>query len=139
MGNKLLIIALSALFAWSNSQYPEIDKLIEKVKVKREGLKSEEIKKLKNPFVSEKKLIKIIKKTEIAKKTAKKRVYYKLYSIFNDKAKINGRWYKIGSKVGSYRLVSINSNSVLLRKRNRQLRLYLSKRKRKLIHTINWR
>ena len=139
MGNKLLIAALAAALAWGNSHYPEIDQLIEKVKVKRVGLSSEEIKKLKNPFISEKKLKKIIKKAKTPKKTAKKRVYYKLYSIFNNRAKINGRWYRLGSKVGSYRLVSIGSDSVLLRNKYRQLRLFLSKRKRKLIQIENWR
>ena len=133
MGNKTLTILLFAsVVALAESKYPQIDQLIEKVKTKRVGLKPEEIKKLKNPFINEKKLVKLEHKI-IHKKLSKRRVVFHLSSIFGDRARINGRWYKIGSKVGAYRLRNIGTNYVVLARGKKVLRLYMHQRKRKLI------
>lgn len=136
MGHKILIFFIGAFtLLFAQSRYPEIDSLIEKVKTKRVGLDKETIVKLKNPFVSEKKLSKIEHKKLAKRSPYRKRWFFKLSSIFDKRARINGRWYKIGSKIGTYRLVHIGDNYVVLATRKKELRLYLNKKKRKIIKT----
>ena len=134
MGNKFITLALSAAFAVAaaqqpTSKYPDIDRLIEKVKEPRPGLPKEVIKKLKNPFVSEKKIEKIVK--TVKKKPKPKSIKLRLTSIFGKKARINGRWYKVGDMVAGYRLVHIGSNYVVLKKGQKTLRLFLGKKRSK--------
>ncbi|SMC09633.1 hypothetical protein [Nitratiruptor tergarcus] len=139
MGYKLLIfVTFFSSFILANTQYPDIDRLIEQVKTKRVGLSKKEIEKLQNPFINEKKLQKIIKKQKVAKKKPKRRIHLKLYSIFNNRAKINGKWYTIGNTIYGYRLVKIDKGKkrVILFKKKRMLVLYLNnvnKRKFKLL------
>ncbi len=132
MGYKLLIGALLAttLFA---SRYPDIDRLIEQVKVQREGLSKKEIAKLKNPFIDEEKLQKVIIKQKIIKKRKQRRVVYRLQSIFDRRVKINGRWYTLGSKVGKYHIFSINADKgyVVLKSKKETLRLFLSRKSKR--------
>ncbi|WP_281950834.1 hypothetical protein [Nitrosophilus kaiyonis] len=132
MGNKLLISILIIFFGFSslyaNEELKKIDSLIAKIKVKRVGIDSKNIKKLKDPFYYEKKY-----KVERIKKLKRKyKHYYRLYAILNDKAKINRRWYKIGSKVGIYRLYKICDNCVKLRKGNKVLTLFIPRKSRKI-------
>ncbi len=137
MGHKLLIPLAFVTFAFAAGpvHYPDIDKLIEQVKYKRIGLSKSEIAKLKDPFIDEKKLQKIIVKQKIIKHRKKVRVTYRLSSIMNDRAKINGRWYHVGQKVGSYRLAYVDpfKGFAVLKRGKRTLRLYLHRRKLRLI------
>ena len=130
MGNKTLAILLAiSTFALSESKYPQIDQLIEKVKTKRVGLSQEEIKKLKNPFINKQNLTKLKEKVTLQDYNIKKRkVYYRLSSIFGNRARINGKWYKIGSKIGLYHLSYIGDNYVILSKKKKKLTLYLHKK-----------
>lgn len=136
MGNKLLI-ALLPLMLIASQKYPEIDKLIEKVKVRREGLAPSVIEKLKDPFIDEVKLKKIVIKQKILKKLKKRKLHLRLESIFNNRVKINTKWYKVGSKVAGYRIVKIdyNKKSVLLKSGKKLLKLYLIKRKKRFKFT----
>ena len=137
MGNKILIILYIPLLLIASTSYPDIDRLIEKVKVRREGLSQEEIKQLKDPFIDEQKLKKIVIKHKI-KKIKKKKIYLHLQSIFNNKVKINTKWYKLGAKIGNYRIIRIDykHQSVLLRSNKKLLRLFLAKRKKKRFKLI---
>ncbi len=130
MGHKLLIIILLGGTILAKSPYPDIDQLIEKVKQKRVGLDPQKIKKLKNPFVNEKKLIKIIKKKIEKEIKKKKRKIFRLQAIFNDRAKINGRWYKLGSKIEGFKIVAIRENYVILQRGNKTLKLFLHKKRK---------
>jgi len=134
MGNKLLIICLGAALAFANGVYPEIDALIEKVKVKRVGLSAEEIARLKNPFIDEERLKKVVKAHKNKRVRKRARLSYRLISILNDRAKINGRWYRVGSRVGGYRLAYVDpiKGFVVLRNKRRSLTLFVHKRSRKI-------
>lgn len=134
MGHKLLIVILACTLAvGAKSKFEDIDQLIEKVKVQRQGLTKEQIAKLKNPFIDQQTLKKVVIKQKIIK-AKKKRFVLRLLSIFNDRAKINDRWYKVGAKIGSYRLSYIDPNHafVILSAKGKQLRLFLHKRKHSL-------
>ena len=136
MGNKLLIFLLFFLinFSYANDSFKNIDNLIEKIKIKRVGLNSYEIKKLKDPFFYSNKRITLRAKRKLFNKTIKP--YYRLSAIFNDKAKINGRWYKIGSRVGKYRLFDICRNYVKLKRNKKVLTLFLTKKSKRVKITI---
>jgi len=137
MGIKLLVVFLTTLsLLWG--KYPDIDRLIERVKVKRVGLSKEEIARLKNPFINKKKLRKVLKKHKTVRRK-KKRFRASLQSIFNNRAKINGRWRRIGDRVGPYRLSSIDAlrGFVILRKGRKELRLFLPKRKTSKLKLIS--
>ncbi len=141
MGNKLLgsIVLLAIPFLlFATNKYPDIDRLVEQVKTKRIGLGKEEIQKLKNPFIDERKLQKIVKKYSASRKKKKKELHLHLYSILNERVKINGKWYKKGSKVFGYRIVKIDvqNRRVVLVNAKRKLILFLYKRKKRRIKLI---
>ncbi len=128
---------LFACYGYAQSKYPDIDRLIEQVKYKRVGLSQTQIAHLKNPFIDEKKLQKIILKQKIIRHIKRRRTTFYLASILNDRAKINGRWYSVGAKVGSYRLSYVDplDGYVILKNRRRSLRLYMH---RKRLHLIKF-
>ncbi|BAF70115.1 hypothetical protein [Nitratiruptor sp. SB155-2] len=132
MGNKLLIISLFAYTVFASSQFKGIDDLIVKIKQKRVGLSPIVINNIPNPFVDEKKLNQLAKKNKMR---SKKNHILKLYAIFQDRAKINGRWYTIGNKIASYKITSIypDKGVVYLSSKHRIVRLYLQKKKYKKI------
>ncbi|MRJ03165.1 MAG: hypothetical protein GXO19_02195 [Epsilonproteobacteria bacterium] len=125
---SLILLLLSLSLAWGGG-YPDIDQIIEKIKVPRQGLTREEIAKLKNPFIGDEKLHAVINGKGTKRR---KKIVFRLESIFSNRARINGRWYRVGSKVGNYRLVAIGSRSVVLQRGNRRIRLFLWKRTPKL-------
>jgi len=91
-----------------------------------------------NPFLKAKKLI--IKKENIQtfkvkkkRKIVKKRVVEKLpvlVGIFNKKAFIDGKIYKVGEKIKGYRVVAINDDNVFLKKWGRTVILPLVDKRR---------
>ncbi len=141
MGYKLLITLFLSIALFAKSSFPDIDQLIEKVKLKRKGLDSSQIKILKNPFIDEKKLKKIVIIEKIKKKEKRKSLHLKLMAIFDKRAKINNRWYLLGQKIGSYRLVYINPYRayVILKTRKNELRLFLHKKRKRLFKIENGR
>lgn len=130
MGNKLLIIALASwmlgMVAVANDDLAKIDSFVEKIKVEREGLDPAIIKTISDPFYYNKEFL-AKKQQELAKIQAPA---YRLYSIFNNRAKINGKWYILGDKVGSYRLANISQESAVLRRGNQTLTLFVPKTKK---------
>ena len=133
MGNKLLIFCLPLILLAAN-RYPDIDNLIEKVKIRRHGLAESEIQVLKDPFIDETKLKKIVIKQKKLHGRKKQKTHLRLVSIFNNRIKINSKWYTLGAKiVGGYRIVRIDYNKkrVILKKGKKILKLYLTKRKKR--------
>jgi len=52
---------------------------------------------------------------------------FDLQAIFNNKAKINGKWYQAKDNVGEYELASIKSKSVTLINKDEKIDLNLTK------------
>ena len=88
MGNKLLIV-FTFFVTLLLGDYKEIDRYINEIKQKRVGLDANEIAKLKNPFITEKKIKKLIKKYKVVYKKRTRKLI--LQSIFDDRVKINYR------------------------------------------------
>ena len=113
----------------------EIKTMVEKIKHKREGIDVSVLKDTPNPFaiqevvkekkVEKKKVVKVVKK--------KIEVVHNLTAILNRAAFIDGKWYKVGDKVGLFTIVSINYDSVDLKSKKGQKKLSIKKEKRKFI------
>ncbi len=57
----------------------------------------------------------------------------KLSMILNKKAFINGKWYKENEKISDFLIYKINQDTVFLKKRNKIIKLTLSKTKSMLV------
>ena len=141
MGDEILktIIALilslilsSTLMAAKNDEFTEnfrekiaeYDKFFSEISEKRLGVSNSKIDTVKNPFIMTygKVVVKDGNSTVKIKKPT-----YTLTAIFNKKAKLNGRWYKLYSKIGDFKLVSIGSNSVIIENEHSKKELFIRK------------
>ena len=68
-----------------------------------------------DPFVKAKRIIKRAKEP-ILSSVKMESPHFELSAIFNDKAFINGRFYKIGDRIWGYRVSEIKENYVILQK-----------------------
>ncbi len=57
---------------------------------------------------------------------------FKLTAIINNSANINGKWYKLGQKIGSYRLEDIMDDSVFLKNDQRERILFFDQNRSKI-------
>lgn len=62
----------------------------------------------------------LITKDSNGTKIASKNVI-KVSAVMSNKAFINGNWYKLGKKFGSYKIITIKPNMVRLRKKSKTL------------------
>jgi len=122
------LIAFTPIYAANELAW--VDEQIEAIKPPRIGLSSDEIVKLKNPFIflrTQEKKEKVSKNTKTTPvKSYKKRwrstKRYKgltLEAVLNKSVLINGKWYKLGEKVYGYTITKINAKTVELRKYKR--------------------
>ena len=91
------------------SEVKEYDKIFERIAERRTGADVMIIDKLDNPFV--------ILNTDMNKTDGNETVQpfvYILEAIFDQKAKINGNWYKKNETVGSYKLIKTMRDRVML-------------------------
>ncbi|PAF54517.1 hypothetical protein BKH42_01000 [Helicobacter sp. 13S00482-2] len=58
-----------------------------------------------------------------------------LEMILNQKAKINGKWYKKGEYFSKYQIFKIENDKVILKKSNNTLTLHISTQKQNVIKT----
>ena len=100
----------------------EYDKIFEKIAETRVGISNQEIDKIKSPFIV------IYKNPKDKNATKKPKITYTLDAIFDKKAKINGKWIKIYKKIGTYKLVKIKRDSVILKNTNKIKELYIRKK-----------
>ncbi len=118
-------IILSSSFAKETNfvDMSEYETLFAEISDKRVGVSSEEIKKVKNPFI-----FKIVHKTEDGEiADIKVETIYNLYAILGDKVKINDSWYSINDQLGYYKLSKIKQNSVLLSSASETKELFIRK------------
>jgi len=152
---KLFILILFGLISIYANELQWVDEQIDAIKPPRSGLASTVLLSLKDPFVflnkpeikttPIKKIVIPQKKVIHKHKKYKKRVtpikvYYKsryltLNAIMNSSALINTQWYKVGEKVGSFKLTSISPTSVVLMKK--AVKLILSTKSQ--IKTLNFK
>ena len=121
--NISIFLLLSSSYLFSSplvlgNDTKEYDNIFEKISETRVGIKNKEIEKIKNPFI-------VIYKQSADSNKTKKKIVYVLDAIFNNKAMINGKWYKRYSKIGTYKLIKIKKSSILLRNTNKTKELFI--------------
>jgi hypothetical protein len=138
---KALFLSLSVLISAHlvANELNWVDEQVEAIKPPRAGMKSREISSLKDPFIflkknKPKKSSKAGKKPSNngVKKIVKAPISFKLYSIINKSALVNGKWYKEGEIIHGYKIAEINPQSVLLTKRKKKLLLSTQSRNQNL-------
>jgi len=97
------------------------DKIFEKISETRIGVNTKTIDKIKNPFLV------IYKKKSESNAKKKPKIIYVLDGIFENSAKVNGKWRKRYSRVGIYKIVKIKRKSVILRNANGTKELFIRK------------
>lgn len=116
---KLILCSLllsTALFAVDNNQTvapsngaykAKYDAIFDDLSKPRVGLSDEQIASLQDPFYP---------KEANAPREANQKVDlgYQLVGIMGDKVKLNDKWYGLGEYVGSYKIVQITGNSVII-------------------------
>ncbi len=96
------LLALTALHA--EITINDIDKLVNDIKEERIGLKSDEVRSAKDPFIySRRKFVKPVQTVQ----TGKKSYRFILTAIINDRVKINNRWYGLHSKIHGYTITKV--------------------------------
>ncbi len=116
---KLILCSLllsTALFAVDNNQTvapsngaykARYDAIFDNLSKPRVGLSDEQIASLQDPFYP---------KEANAPREANQQVDlgYQLVGIMGDKVKLNDKWYGLGEYIGSYKIVQITGNSVII-------------------------
>ena len=131
----ILIFMLSLGLNGATLSHVEIKTMVDKIKHQREGIDISLLDDTPNPFaikeVVEEKKVEKKKKVKVVKK--KVEVVHHLTAILNHAAFIDSKWYKVGDKIGSFTLISINYDSVDLKFKKEQKKLSIKKEKRKII------
>ncbi len=92
-----------------NNNLKEYDKLFEKIAERRLGADVSMINELKNPFI----VIMETSRDGDVNQTAVEPLYT-LEATLNQKAKINGIWYKNNDSIGLFKVTNISRNRVIL-------------------------
>jgi hypothetical protein len=120
----LLLLFSSVMAKENKNKMSEYDKLFLQISKKRIGISNSKIDKVKNPFLMTYKKV-VAKDGNSTKKL--KELKYILTITFNKKAKINGKWYKLNSKLGNFKLTNISSNSVIIQNEHSKKELFIRK------------
>ena len=142
MGHKILIKAfilsiLTVQMLFASTDIEIIDKLIKEIKKKRIGLSEKDIK---NPFESYiKNSSKKEQRSSIAKKVQTTKIEFRLNAIINNKAKINNKWYKIGSSIDNYKITVQNNQCIELQNSNNRIEVCIKKKKNRLFSILEER
>lgn len=93
-----------------NNEIKEYDKIFQKIAEKRVGADIIMIDQLDNPFIIE---IAELNSSSDSNDTAQTPIYI-LEATFEQKAKINGSWYKKNENIGPFQITKISRDSVIL-------------------------
>jgi hypothetical protein len=120
------LILVSPL-AFANLSVPQIEKMVEKIHEKREGVKLETLQTTKEPFVR-------LEHTEdvvnFVIPQAVEDDEFNLHAIINGKAYINNKWYETNNTIAGYVIKSITTKSVeMTDENNKTKKLFLHKSK----------
>jgi len=128
MGGKSLmkkyIFVCFLLLSFVNAQDVEIkniDDKISKIDSPREGITIKVLNNTKNPFY--------IESIEIDGAIVQPVEKISLKGIMNSKAYINNKWLGLNDEVEGYKVISITSNRVLLKREDRTKELFLKSKK----------
>lgn len=126
MKRVLLLVAFcSVCFAANEAEFEaKYTDYIKNIKETRLGLSEDEISAIKDLFDGSSKQVTAVDKNNVG--TAQSNSY-DLRAICGKKAKIDGKWYKIGDEINGYKLNSINSKGAVLSNGSQTLNINLNK------------
>jgi len=125
----LVALSTTSLFSGSLSS-DEIVRMVNEIKKERTGVSLATLEATGKPFI-----LKVPKKKEKVNGVVSTKVEadYVLKAILNKAAFIDGKWYKQGDKLGSYKVGHVSSDSVVLKSSNDNKKLSLKKKKKNFI------
>jgi len=124
MKKILFIIPLLTGLLYADLSVAQIEEMIGKIHLKREGVKLETLEETKEPFVRVKKEDNI---TTFAIPIEAETVKLSLHAIVNGKAYINDAWMGVDDTVMGYTLKHVGKRGVVLRNGNNIKKLFLHK------------
>jgi hypothetical protein len=125
-----LFICMS--IAHADLSVKQIEQMIEKIHLKREGVDLETLEKTKEPFIKVEKENNVTV-FKVAEKIKKEDVKLVLHAIVAGKAYINDSWKKVGDTILGYTVKYIGKRGVVLRNGNTVKKLLIGKPKNTLI------
>ncbi len=147
----VITILLTANVNANANELAWVDEQVEAIKPPREGMKSSELSRLKDPFIfltknrikevktknakrssSPRVACKAISSVSGAKKIIKRRKGLTLTTVINTSAMINGKWYKTGDRISGYKVSKIDATTVLLTKKSKKLLLSTNSKNKKI-------
>ena len=130
MGNEIsmktygiILLLLANLASFASDAQSEIEGYEDKfaaINKERRGLDASDLNKLSDPFLK----TKSVTYDSEGNSTAS---LFELQALFNNKAKINGKWYYVKDKIGEYELSVIKGTSVVLANKEQKIDLNLKK------------
>ena len=129
-----LYILLSLSLDATSLSHKEITKMVLKIKKERTGINLTTLESTLNPFaIIEIKKEKVEKKIQVNTPKVVQRVVvnHQLVAILNHAAFIDGKWYKVGDKIGIYKLSYIGVNRVRLKGQKESKQLVIPQREKK--------
>jgi len=129
---KIILILLSlSIVVSADLSVKQIQKMVNKIHEKREGVKLETLEETKEPFVrlqEENNVKTIVIPTKLDAK-----VKLTLHAIVNGKAYINDAWSSVDDNILGYTLKFIGKRGVVLRNNNHIKKLFLHKERNNFI------
>jgi len=133
---KKIYILLLPLLLYSNSlSHQEITKMVNKIKGERAGISLELLEKTPNPFAI---VEKVVEKKKVKQQIKIKKPIvvvpeevYELTAVLNHAGFINKKWYRVGDKIGSYKVIHIGKTSATLKRGDEFKRLAIPKKEKK--------
>ncbi|WP_456433457.1 hypothetical protein [Nitratifractor sp.] len=105
-----------------------IHHMVEKIKSKRTSTHHVDFSKTPSPFVF------VVHREENSTKPKivipDRIVSFRLGAVVNDRAYINGKWLKVGDTIEGYKVDSVDNRSVVLKKGEETVHLFLQKQKK---------
>jgi hypothetical protein len=125
------MLPLYVTLSYADLSVKQIENMIHKIHLKREGIDLKTLDQTKEPFVQlkEEDNITVVVKPKIKKKDVK----LSLHAIVANKAYINNGWKKVGDVILGYKVEYIGKRGVVLRSGNSIRKLFLGKPKSDLI------
>jgi hypothetical protein len=128
---KLCLITILCITAVNaDLSVKQIEQMIEKIHLKREGISLETLEQTKEPFIHLKEEDNV---TVVKMPTQEEEIKLVLHAIMSGKAYINDSWKKVGESVLGYTVEYVGKKGVVLRNGNRIKKLFLGKPKNNLI------
>ncbi|MDO5046194.1 hypothetical protein [Campylobacter sp.] len=120
--SMIIIASCCFLIANNEGEIQEYDRMFQAINTPRKGLDDGNMSKISDPFLVQRSAPKITDMQDINDTQGG----LSLRAIFGDRVKINNKWYKIGEKIGEYKVGKIKKSSVILASKEENLELNIT-------------